>query len=101
MKRKNVWYISICMTDPVHVFWEATFLHYPTPEQIKEAIRFSIAEESRLSQTDQTIKEMSQEYEISKKEITNAMDRHIQGLAWLLKQNVITFETCEDVVWEE
>ena len=101
MKRKIIWHISVCVTEPVPVVWEAAFLHCPTHEQIKEAIRFSLAEESRLSQTDKTIKEMSQEYEISKRDITDAMNRHIQGLAWLLKQNDVIFDICEDVVWEE
>ncbi|MCK9459557.1 MAG: hypothetical protein M0R80_07955 [Proteobacteria bacterium] len=100
MKLRTLWQVSVCMTEPVVVAWEATFLHHPTHDQIKEAIRHSIAEESRLSQTDNTIHEMAEEYEIPEDEITDAMDRHMKGLVWLLKQEDLIFDLSEEVVWE-
>ena len=95
MKPMTIWKASVDLDSPVEVAWEAIFLHKPNHEHIKEAIRNSIADESRLSQTEKAVQMLGYDEE----EITQAMQNHMAGLAWLVKQEDVEFSFVEETAW--
>jgi hypothetical protein len=102
MRKIPIW---SCVVD--QGAWSALFLFKPTVNQVKEAMRDTIAEESRLSQLKPSeIKKILGEKMVKKtkldyKEVMQATNEHIAGLAKIVKQKPLEFELTEELVWEK
>ena len=103
MKKIPIWN---CVIEQ-GVVWESLFLFKPTVIQVKEAIRDTIAEESRMAQLKPSeIKKILGETMVKKtklgyKEVMQATNDHIAGLAKIVGQKSLEFELTKEFVWEK
>lgn len=86
--------------------WGGIFLNSPSNDDIKLALRDAIAEESRLSQLAPSElkaklgERVVDEAGLTRKEVTEAMQAHIQALAWVCQQTDISATVTPSVMFE-